>query len=75
MSTTELLSALAANRKQFFDLVEAVERQADCDIDEPQLQGEIDANYAGRERLTRDEANDLLMKASRPKPALLGAAA
>lgn len=62
---TALLSALAANRKAFFDLVEIAEQQLGCDIDELVLQTEIDEHYSGRDKLTDDEARDLLMKVSR----------
>jgi hypothetical protein len=64
---TGVFSALAANRKQFFELIAAAERQFNCDIDERGLVAEIDSNYDGRNSLTVDEARDLLMKVSKPK--------
>jgi hypothetical protein len=74
---TGVFSALAANRKQFFELIAAAERQFNCDIDERGLVAEIDSNYDGRNSLTVDEARDLLMKVSKPRspmrrPALSG---
>lgn len=61
------LAALAANRKAFFDLIELVEQETGCEIDELALTAEIDSNYPGRDSLTEEEARDLLMKVSRLK--------
>ncbi len=61
------LAALAANRKQFFDLIEIAEREFNREIDEVALAAEIDSNYPNRDSLTEQEARDLLMKVSRPK--------
>ena len=64
--TQELLSALAANRKQFFELVEAVERQSCCLIDESALAATIDAKHAGQDSLSTEEAFCLLLAVSHP---------
>lgn len=63
------MSAIAKNRKQYFDLVEAAEQQLNCEIDDLVLQAEIDGTYAGREDVSQEEARDLLMKVSRPRKA------
>ncbi len=64
--TQELLSALTANRKQFFELVEAVERQSCCTIDEATLTAMIDAKHAGQDSLSTEEAFCLLLAVSHP---------
>lgn len=66
MRTTDLISALAANRKQFFDLVEAIERESSCVIDTIVLEGKLDSDYAGRVRLSNDEATCLLLLVTHP---------
>lgn len=66
-AATQILSAVAANRKQFFDLVSELEKHAACDIDELELQAEIDSACAGRASLTEGEAQSVLMKVARPK--------
>jgi hypothetical protein len=68
VNPTELLSALVANRKDFFDLVTTLEAESFCSIDALELQGLIDANYAGRDSLTTEEARALLMQACRARP-------
>jgi hypothetical protein len=72
MSTAELMSALAANRKQFFDLLEALERECSCTIDEMELQAALDSKFDGRTTLTTEEARELLMEVSRPTPRRTG---
>jgi len=64
-----VLSAIAANRKAFFDLVARAEQLGSCEIDELQLQALIDGEYSGRETLTDEEVRDVLMRVSRPKAA------
>lgn len=72
MSTADLLSAVAANRKQFFELVEAIERECSCTIDDMELQAALDSQYDGRMTLTTEEARSLLMEVSRPTPRSAG---
>lgn len=62
-----VMSAVAANRKQFFDLVEALERDCCCKIDDAALQAEIDTNFSGCDRLSNEEAQTVLMRVSMPK--------
>lgn len=62
------MSAVAANRKQFFDLVNALEKQGNCEIDELELQAEIDGTHQGKVSLTDAETRDVLLKVSK-KPA------
>lgn len=59
-STQALMSALAANRAKFFELVAAVEKQADCHVDEVILTGLLDSEHDGKTKLTKGEANALL---------------
>jgi hypothetical protein len=63
---TALLSSMTGNRKAFFDLVEALEREASCEIDVVRLQGLIDAHYSGRAAITTAEARLLLLAVSYP---------
>jgi hypothetical protein len=63
---TFLLSALTANRKRFFELVETLERESSCTIDVVRLQGLIDAHFSGRDSLRTPEARELLMAVSDP---------
>jgi hypothetical protein len=46
---TELMSALAENRKRFFELVEVIERESACELDVQTLEALLDAHYSGRE--------------------------
>ena len=66
MRATALLSAMAANRKALFELVEALEREAACEIDVQRLSALIDAHYSGRAQLTNQEARLLLLAVSYP---------
>lgn len=66
MNVNALMSAIAANRKQFFDLVEAVENQTGGKIDETELQATIDAEFAGCDSISDEQAESLLMLVSRP---------
>ncbi len=65
MRLTACVSAIAANRKKFFDLVSAIEREGSCSIDVRQLEQEIDGHYDGRERLTAEEVRAILSKCAR----------
>lgn len=65
MSVTELMSSLVAARKRWFDLIESLEKEASCDVDEAELEAAMDCEYDGRESLTTEEANTLLMQVSR----------
>ena len=66
-SITELMSALAANRKRWFELIDSVEQDASCSVDETELEAAIDSDYSGRDKLTAEEANNLLMQVARRK--------
>lgn len=63
-----LLSAVVANRKAFFELVDAIEQKCGCTLDEMELQAEVDSKYHGRDAITEEEARGLMMKVSRPRP-------
>jgi hypothetical protein len=63
---TLLLSQCAENRKRFFELIEAIERESQCSIDAHTLTGLLDAHYPGRPQLTNTEARLLLMAVSYP---------
>ena len=67
MSALDIISALAANRKAYFELVAALERDAQCAIDCIDLAGIIDSKYPGRARLTNEEAQDVLMLVARQR--------
>lgn len=67
MRVTELMSGLAAARKRWFDLIESLEKEASCQVDEAELEAAIDCDYDGRETVTDEEANALLMQVSRRK--------
>lgn len=67
MATHSLLSAIAENRTKFFELIEALEKQTGCNIDEHELEGRIDSEYDGRERLTKAEAAALLFDCATKK--------
>lgn len=73
MKAKDLFSGLVSNRSQLFQLIEAAEQQFGCEIDEKELQAEIDAQYDGRTALTEQEAQDLLMKVSRPRRTVVAA--
>lgn len=68
MRAAELLSAIARNRKLFWEIIEALERESCCVIDVQQLEALLDAHYDGREQLTNSEAEVLLMAVSKPIP-------
>lgn len=65
MAAQEILSALAANRKTYFELVASLERVTSCNIDEMQLTAIIDAEFPARDKLTRVESRALLLQVSR----------
>lgn len=64
---TSLLSAVAANRKAFFELVTALEQAAQCSIDEDALIEVIDADFDSRDTLTLEEAKTILMNVARKR--------
>jgi hypothetical protein len=68
-----VISAIAANRKGFFDLVERAEQLGSCDIDEVRLQALIDSDYSGREILTDAEVQQIIMQVSQPRAAATAA--
>lgn len=67
MTSTAIFSALAANRKSFFELVAAAERECNCKLDEIDVMAVIDSEFAGMESLTAEQAQRILMAASQPK--------
>lgn len=67
MQVNALMNAIVANRKQLFDLVGALESQTSSEIDVGRLEEIVDCNYDGRESVTHDEAQNILMYASRCK--------
>jgi hypothetical protein len=62
--STRLLGLMAANRKQFFELLAAVERGTQSAFDVTELTGLIDSEFAGRENMNDEEASIVLMLAS-----------
>jgi hypothetical protein len=69
-SVTAILSAVAENRREFFRLVEMLEKMSSCDVDALELQATVDSEHAGRDELTPVEARNLLMKIARPRMSL-----
>lgn len=66
-ATSGLLSSVAANRKNLFDLVAAIEREHHCEIDVRKLEAIIDSDYAGRDELSEAEAGRILLEVSTTK--------
>lgn len=64
MKHQKILSAIVANRTQFFALVETLERECACVVDEVQLTSLIDSDYDGREEVTIEEAHGIVMAVS-----------
>lgn len=60
MTTHAIISAVAANRTRFFELIAALEKATGCNVSEEILTGTIDSQYDGRERLTKKEAQAVI---------------
>ena len=56
MNTTEILSKLAANRAEFFRLLDELEPAIGRDVDVHALQVHIDCALSGRDGVTEQEA-------------------
>ena len=66
MDARAIVSAIAANRKAFFDLVDTLEGQTNNKVDELELQATIDSEFAGCDSISDEQAESLLMLVSRP---------
>lgn len=60
----ELVSQIAANRKQFFGLIEALEKASSCNLSPELLEGAIDSDYSGRDSVTESEAREIITECS-----------
>lgn len=67
-AVASLLSTVARNRKELFDLVAAIEQAGHCEIDVEAMQAVIDDEFDGRLELTETEAQYVLLMVAKPKP-------
>lgn len=64
MRSKQIMSAIASNRKRFYELVAELEQACNCCVDEERLTGVIDSDFDGREELTIEEAHGILLAVS-----------
>lgn len=65
---TKIMSALVANRAQFYSLVNALEAEVHANVDDMALSTLIDCEFAGRTEVTAGEAASIIIRVASPAP-------